>query len=89
MNIEATCPQCNGGDNKPYVTESGIAMRACFRCMIQWRDQPAADFASEAVKAERKRIAEELEADADGTCGTDDLFKKVRRHIDRLRGERE
>jgi hypothetical protein len=34
----ALCPSCNASDNTPYTDASGMAMRACGRCMIQWRD---------------------------------------------------
>jgi hypothetical protein len=33
-----SCPCCGGGDNTAYIDANGMAMRACGRCMIQWRD---------------------------------------------------
>lgn len=55
MENEATCPQCNATDNKPYTTENGTAMRACFRCLIQWRDgtRPAPHPSGDLVDAAR------------------------------------
>lgn len=35
------CPSCQAIDNKPYVDAKGIQMRACGRCMIQWRATPS------------------------------------------------
>lgn len=34
---EEICPSCRATDNNPYTSPEGIAMRACGRCMIQWR----------------------------------------------------
>ena len=31
------CPSCQATDNNPYTDQNGVAMRACGRCMIQWR----------------------------------------------------
>jgi hypothetical protein len=31
------CPSCGATDNNPYTDANGNAMRACGRCMIQWR----------------------------------------------------
>lgn len=35
------CPSCQAIDNNPYTDANGVAMRACGRCMIQWRDPSA------------------------------------------------
>src|ERR1700689_74926 len=37
--LNEVCPSCGGSDNKPYTDANGIKMRACGRCMIQWRGE--------------------------------------------------
>jgi|SRR5580704_1293189 hypothetical protein len=32
------CPSCQAIDNNPYIDANGVHMRACGRCMIQWRE---------------------------------------------------
>jgi hypothetical protein len=32
------CPSCEATDNNAYVDANSVNMRACGRCMIQWRD---------------------------------------------------
>jgi hypothetical protein len=39
--VSEICPSCQATDNTPYVDANGVAMRACGRCMIQWREAVA------------------------------------------------
>jgi len=59
--VKVVCPQCNSTENKPYLTAENIPMRACHRCLIQWRDiteQPTVENHPKfkALAAERQQL---------------------------------
>lgn len=58
------CPSCQATDNNSYVDANGVAIRACGRCMIQWRDvsaiQPSARTAPEELRLKFQEVAIEI-----------------------------